>query len=259
MRRALAQGVKSDWLPTNPAGLTTPPKVVQRDVQPPSPEEVAKLINAAWDRDPDFGTLLWMAMTTGARRGELCALRWSHVRLEERELLIARNFVVGKGGRREKDTKTHQARRIAMDEATAAVLVEHLERCRTRADVYGCELAAEGYVFSLDPDGRSPRLPDSVSRRMARSARRLGMPGRHLHEFRHYSATQLLAAGVDLRTVAGRLGHGGGGAVTLRVYASFVAAPDRRATELLRSMMLRPRHVARRATTSPHRSAPSQP
>jgi len=40
----------------------------------------------------------------------------------------------------------------------------------------------------------------------------------HLHALRHYSATELLTAGVDLCTVAGRLGHGRGGAVTLRVY-----------------------------------------
>jgi integrase len=44
----------------------------------------------------------------------------------------------------------------------------------------------------------------------------------HLHALRHYSATELLAGGVDLRTVAGRLGHGGGGATTLKVYAAWV-------------------------------------
>jgi integrase len=75
-------------------------------------------------------------------------------------------------------------------------------------------------------------LPDAVTQRFRRLARRVGVPT-SLHGFRHYSATQLLAAGVDLRTVAGRLGHGGGGATTLRVYASFVAAADRRAAEVL--------------------------
>jgi integrase len=213
---------------------------VQQDVHPPSPEEVAQLLNAVWARDPDFGTLLWVAVTTGARRGELCALRWSDVRFAERDLLIASNYAVRRRGRKVKDTKTHQSRRIAIDEATSAILIEHLERCRTRAAVYGCELASDGYVFSLNPDGRSPRLPDSISRRMARLAHRLGMAGRHLHEFRHYSATQLLAGGVDLRTVAGRLGHSGGGAVTLRVYASFVAAADRRAADLLAGSLPRP-------------------
>jgi site-specific recombinase XerD len=84
-----------------------------------------------------------------------------------------------------------------------------------------------------------PLLPDSVTQRFRRLARRLGVRTT-LHSFgRHYVATQLLAAGVDLRTVAG-LGHGGGGATTLRVYASFVAAADRRAAELLGQQLTRP-------------------
>jgi hypothetical protein len=37
-----------------------PPRVAPRDVRPPRPEEVATLINAAWQRDPDFGALLWV-------------------------------------------------------------------------------------------------------------------------------------------------------------------------------------------------------
>ncbi|WP_231104621.1 tyrosine-type recombinase/integrase [Haloechinothrix halophila] len=62
-----------------------------------------------------------------------------------------------------------------------------------------------------------------------------------IHALRHYSATELLAAGVDLRAVAGRLGHGGGGATTLRVYAAWVTESDRRAADILGSRMQRPR------------------
>jgi integrase len=98
-------------------------------------------------------------------------------------------------------------------------------------------------VFSDTPGGGAPLLPDSVTQRFRRLARRHGVPAT-LHSFgRHYAATQLLAAGVDLRTVAGRLGHGGGGATTLRVYASFVAAADRRAAELLGRQLHRPGQV----------------
>ena len=50
-----------------------------------------------------------------------------------------------------------------------------------------------------------------------------------MHELRHYSATELIAAGVDVRTVAGRLGHGGGGTTTLRTYAAWVSEADQRA------------------------------
>jgi site-specific recombinase XerD len=59
----------------------------------------------------------------------------------------------------------------------------------------------------------------------------------HIHALRHYSATELLTAGIDLRTVAGRLGHGGGGATTLRVYAAWVASSDRKAAEILGSRL----------------------
>jgi hypothetical protein len=51
----------------------------------------------------------------------------------------------------------------------------------------------------------------------------------HLHQLRHYSATELIAAGVDVRTVAGRLGHGGGGTTTLKAYAAWVSEADQRA------------------------------
>jgi integrase len=58
---------------------------------------------------------------------------------------------------------------------------------------------------------------------------------RAFHSLRHYSATELVAAGVDTRTVAGRLGHSGGGATTLRVYSVWVAESDQRAAAVLAS------------------------
>lgn len=57
-----------------------------------------------------------------------------------------------------------------------------------------------------------------------------------LHKLRHYSATELIAAGVDVRTVAGRLGHSGG-ATTLRVYAAWNSEADQRAAAALSARM----------------------
>jgi hypothetical protein len=59
----------------------------------------------------------------------------------------------------------------------------------------------------------------------------------HIHQLRHYSATELIAAGVDVRTVAGRLGHSGGGTTTLKVYSAFVAEADQRAAGSLAGRM----------------------
>lgn len=84
--------------------------------------------------------------------------------------------------------------------------------------------------------GHEPYSPDAVSNRYKKMAKRLDIDT-HIHALRHYSATELLTAGIDLRTVAGRLGHGGGGSTTLRVYAAWVAGADRKAAEVLGSRM----------------------
>ncbi len=74
---------------------------------------------------------------------------------------------------------------------------------------------------------------------------KLKLRSTRLHSLRHYSATELVAAGVDLRTVAGRLGHGSGGATTLKVYAAWVDEADRRAATTMADIMPRPVPAAR--------------
>jgi hypothetical protein len=86
----------------------------------------------------------------------------------------------------------------------------------------------------------SPYLPRAISRRYRRLALRLKLRSTRLHSLRHYSATELVAAGVDIRTVAGRLGHGSGGATTLKVYAVWVDEADRRAATAIATVLPRP-------------------
>jgi len=103
-----------------------------------------------------------------------------------------------------------------------ARLRAHLEQCTARAQALSIKLSPDAFVFSPAPDGTEPTKLDTVTQKYARMAAKLGIDT-HLHNLRHYSATELIAAGVDIRTVAGRLGHGGGGATTLRVYGLFAS------------------------------------
>jgi hypothetical protein len=85
----------------------------------------------------------------------------------------------------------------------------------------------DAFAFSPDPAGREPWNPDTMTHRYRRYARRIGITS-SLKELRHYSATQLLAAGTDLNTVAGRLGHAEG-STTLKFYAQFTRPADQAA------------------------------
>ena len=71
-----------------------------------------------------------------------------------------------------------------------------------------------------------------VSRKFKRLCEQEGVPDVRLHDLRHFVATQLLSAGVDVRTVAGRLGHRNA-STTLNVYAHFVEQSDRRAADVI--------------------------
>ena len=239
---ALSAAVRWDWLESNPARTAQRPRQKPPEPDPPSPDEAARLLDEAFRADEDWGTLVWLMMTTGLRRGEACILRWSRVDLDSGEIDIRSSYRLRHGVGIEKDTKTHQMRRIALDTETVGLLREHRQRWRDRLAELGLELTDDMYVFAGPRQAvpTSPYSPHSLSSRYQRMAERLGIDT-HLHALRHYSATELLSAGVDLRTVAGRLGHCGGGATTLRVYAAWVAASDRKAAELLGSRMPKPR------------------
>lgn len=238
----LSAAVRWEWISTNPARIAKRPKAKAPEPSPPSAAEAARLLDAAYGQDEEWGDLVWLVMTTGIRRGEVCALRWRDIDLDAETIEIRRNYVMYKGMGREKDTKTHQMRRIALDSDTVTLLREHRRRVHARLNALNTEPTGDTYVFTSVrfPDYSKPYLPDAISSRYRTMAKRLGIDT-HIHALRHYSATELLSAGIDLRTVAGRLGHGGGGATTLRVYAAWVAASDRKAAEIIASRIPKPR------------------
>jgi integrase len=121
------------------------------------------------------GTLVWLVMTTGMRRGEVCALRWRHVDLDAETIEIRRNYVLHKGVGVEKDTKTHPMRRIVLDSETVALLRDHQRRLQVRVEELGSAvMIAELYVFGgvKSPDHSAPCSPHAVSSRYADMAER---------------------------------------------------------------------------------------
>ncbi len=225
---ALSRAVRWEWISVNPLDAAESPRGVQQNPHPPTAEQAAAIVTAAFALDLGWGAFVWLAMTTGARRGELCAIRWDALELD-RAVLAIRTSIAQEGSRTwEKDTKTHQQRRIALDETSVALLRAYRRACDETAAALGVSLAPSSRLFSPEPDHATWVPPSSATQRYARMCARLGWD-MNLHELRHFSATELIAAGVDVRTVAGRLGHGGGGTTTLKTYAAWVSEADQRA------------------------------
>lgn len=235
---SLDQAVRWGWRRDNPARLATLPSVRQTDVRPPAPLDVIAAIESA---DQELAMFVRIAAVVGGRRGEVGAVRWSNVDLAAGDLTISKALVETADRRIfEKDTKTHQARRVALDAATVEALRLWREELERRAELCGTTLASDGFVFSPAADGSAPWRPYHWTSAWRRLRDRIGIdPAVRLHDLRHFTATRLLDAGVPVKTVSSRLGHARP-ATTLNVYAHFIPATDRVAADLMGKLLLRP-------------------
>jgi integrase len=229
---AFEAAMRWEWTDRNPAASARPPTPSRRTILATSPEAVAKVIAEAGARSAALGLYLWLVMVTGVRRGELCGLQIRDVDLDRALVHVAFNYVVRGGRRVRKDTKTHQDRWLAIDPITCALIVSYLVEIKAELAAVGAELRDDAYLFSNDPAHVRPWNPDWVTHRVAPAADAAGVE-LDIKGGRHYTASQLLAGGFDLRNTAARLGHSGGGATTLRHYADPVPEVDRRAAAYL--------------------------
>ncbi|MGH3732352.1 MAG: phage integrase central domain-containing protein [Acidimicrobiales bacterium] len=183
IRRAFRQAILWGWVATNPAANASQPRLAKPDISPPDVGQVGEILRAANESDAELGHLLHLAATTGARRGELCALRWSDIDIERSSLSISRSIIEVAGGVFEKDTKTHSSRRIALDEGSIEVIGAQRRLFTERASIAGGLLGEDAFVFSRDPEGSVPWRPDHVTKAFAAIRDSLGYKGVRFHDY----------------------------------------------------------------------------
>jgi integrase len=135
LHRALAQAVRWGWVWLNPASTANPPRVPPPEVRPPAPAQVAALLDAVRERNDALYAYLSLAVSTGARRSQLLALRWAEVDFAHDAVAFTRALVEGQHGPVLRATKTHRTYRVELDRDTLEVLIAY------RASA---ELAARG-------------------------------------------------------------------------------------------------------------------
>ena len=226
------------WIARNPALDATPPSIPKRRPTTPGAQDIAQFVTWVAERDPDFAMYLRMAAIVGARRGELCALRWSDIDLEAGRLAISRRLVAGRdpSGRETvfelEGTKANAGHAVALDPVTVERLKAHRQTCAERALACGISLPRDAHVFSIEPDGADGWKPHSVTQRFRRLRVRAGLAPIRLHDVRHYVATHLIDKGVAITTVSERIGHSSS-RTTLGVYGQGVSETDHRAAAIL--------------------------
>lgn len=240
LHAALNLAVRWDLIATNPAGRVDPPEEAPRAESVPSPE-MLRLVLAAIDERPDLSAYFRLAANSGGRRGSLSAVQWGDVDLDAGSLVLARRLQLSSEGVTEAPgTKSRTAHVVALGPSTVAAL----RRWQMRQAEDALKLGVRGglvWVFGRAADPRVPRRPDYWTREWRRTTRKVeraeGLPEGsldrvRLHDLRVFMATNLLGAGVDPVTAAGRGGWRGTGTMYER-YAHRLPARDREAADLL--------------------------
>lgn len=151
------------------------------------------------------GALLWLLGVTGARRGELLALRWANVDLASGTLRVVESATFADGQRYIRLPKNKEGRHVPLDRRTVMVLRTHHARQAGQRLSMGERWINSDLVFCYG-DG-SPLAPDSPYSAMRSAMAKANVPKIRLHDLRHLHATWLLEDGEPLHVVAQRLGH----------------------------------------------------
>jgi integrase len=216
LRQALRQAVRWNMLARNPCDLLDRkdrPKIERKPVAVLDAEATMRMLEAA--RGSRWFVPMALGSMCGLRCGEIAALKWDDVRLDQGQIAIKHSAEETRAGVRLKETKGSKCRTVAMP----GLLVEELKAWRVRQ-------AQELLRLGIRPDsntrvvtkadGNCPR-PKRITDRVAKFMRRHGSAVR-LHGLRHSHASHLLAENVHPKIVQERLGHSGI-AITMDIYS----------------------------------------
>lgn len=227
-----------DKNPTETARLDLP-KVEEEEVDVFSKVEAAHLMSCLESEPLMYRVLIHLAIVTGARRGELVALKWEHIDQKRKTVKIVQSNYKLKGS--EIKTKTPKTQKSIRELSIPDYLIDMLNDLRREQILKAFELGDvwqnEGWIFT-QWNGK-PMYPTTPTLWFSKFQERNNIPHRKFHALRHTSGTLLLSSGTNIKTVASRLGHTQ--LSTTNRYLHSLSESDAAAAASFETLLLEPR------------------
>ncbi|MGI6535115.1 MAG: tyrosine-type recombinase/integrase [Eggerthellaceae bacterium] len=216
LKQAMKWGLAQDLITKNPCDFCKPPKRVKTPINALNREDRTRMMRLAAAAQPaPLGMAIELALTTGMRRGEVCALRWSDLG-DDGTITVSHALGNAGGGFYEKEPKTQSsARTIPLTRHTFQALKRMRAESRQRMAEFG--LSGDPYILGTQEPESRPYNPTQLGKDFAAFCKMNGFKCT-FHDLRHTFATMMIAAGTDVRTVASYLGHASV-SMTLNIYA----------------------------------------
>jgi integrase len=233
-RRVFGHALRQGDIKVDPSTKIDAPKAPHQEAAVLRPEEIPVMLDGL--RGTSFYPIAVVALGTGLRRGELCALRWQDVDLEGAKLEVKRSLEQTRAGLRFKEPKSARGRRtISLSPSVVACLKEHYRgQLELRMKLGQGKPPQDALVFPNHYTG-GPRSANNLSGKFVEAMQAIGLPHVSLHSLRHTHASMLIKAGEDILTISRRLGHSNA-AITLGVYGHLMSSRDR-AADIVEEML----------------------
>jgi integrase len=210
LKKALKDAVRRTLLFRNPMDAVDSPHVEKPTMRTLDLDQAAQLIKDA--RPSSLFIPIFLALTCGLRRGEICALRWGNVDLDKATLNVVESIEQTLAVVRLKRPKSGRGRVIDLPEMVVTELREHKAAQESKLDK---PVTPDSFVYTMW-NGEFVK-PDSLSTMWGQwSAGR--KPRVRFHDLRHAHATYLLMQGVHPKVAQERLGHSTV-AITMDIYS----------------------------------------
>jgi integrase len=231
LRQALKQAVKLGLVPYNVTDQMKAPRRTDREMAPLTEDQAQQLRKVvAGDR---FEALYTLALTTGMREGELLALRWQEVDLEQASLVVRMGLQRDGTHYSLAETKTARSRRrIGLSKTAVAALRAHWVHQQEERQALGPAWNAAFDLVFPNTIGEVMNANNFVIQHFKKALVKASLPNIRFHELRHTAATILLSHGVNVKVVSEMLGHADV-STTLRVYAHVIPHMQQAAADVM--------------------------
>lgn len=211
------QARKWKFVDNNPNEDATKPKLIKKKRNFYNEKQVITLLNCLMKENIKYRAIIILALTTGIRRSELCAIRWSDINFKKKTLYIDNSLKVIEAGviDEEKAKTQYSVRLINLNDETIKVLKEYKNWQDDYILSMGDKWQEEDRVFTSKYGGHMN--PSTCTSILSKVVRKYDLPKITFHELRHTFATILNGKGVDVKAISELLGHADT-STTLNIY-----------------------------------------
>lgn len=196
--------IKWGYLYTNPNKKVEPIKVHKKEIQCYSPEDVAKLVEALQNESIRNQAVIFLALDSGCRRGEITGLTWNDIDFEKCTLNInkATQYVAG-FGTFEKSTKTDTSnRKIFLAPTTIAILKKYKAEQNKLKFSLGSKWQGSQRVFTTDTG--ADMHPDRPYKILKQIIKKYNLKDISFHGLRHTSISLQISSGIQTQIISKR-------------------------------------------------------